>query len=88
MKLSISEPLGDATDTFFQWAVTPEAIVVVLTNRAVRAFTLQARTWEGKQLWQTEIEQDEPWGLAVADDLIFLGSQSGAVHEFDLSSGA
>jgi hypothetical protein len=62
-------------------------IVVVLINRDSGTLTLQARNWEGKQLWQSNIEESKPWGLAVGGDFVFLGSKSGAVQECDLSSG-
>lgn len=87
MKLSISEPLCDCEDTFRQWAVTQEVIVVLLDNFNSDYLTLQARNWEGKQLWRVNVEEKESWGLAIGGDFVFLGSESGAVKEFDLSSG-
>jgi len=87
MKLSISEPLSDSSNIFYQWVVTPEVIVVLLGSRESPTHNLQARNWEGKQLWQIDIAEVAPWGLAVGDDFVFLGSKSGAIQEFDLSSG-
>lgn len=86
MKLSISEPLCASDDTFNQWDVTEEAIVLLLDNNA-DSFTLQAWNWEGKQLWHLNVAENEPRGLAIGGDFVFLGSESGAIKEFDLSSG-
>ncbi len=74
--------------TLQQWAVTPEVIVVTLDpNDEPYDFTLQARNWEGKQLWQIVVAYSEPWGLAAGGNSVFLGSDPGAIHEYDLASG-
>ena len=62
------------------WEVTPKAIVFALTR------SLQARNWEGEQLWTVDIEQSGPGRLSVADESVFIGN-SGAIQEFDLVSG-
>jgi len=87
MKLSTSQPLCDADDIFHQWDVTSEVIVVLLINRETSTSTLQVRDWDGKQLWQITLAEIAPWGVAIGENSIFLGSGSGAVREFDLSSG-
>jgi len=88
MELSISEPLSDSSDLFLQWVVTPEVIVVLLLSRENRTRSLQAWNWEGKRFWQIDIVESAPWCFAVGDDFVFLGSKSGAIQEFELSSGA
>lgn len=62
------------------WEVTPKAIVFALTQ------TLQARNWEGEQLWAVDIERCGPGRLSVADESVFIWN-AGAIQEFDLVSG-
>ena len=58
----------------------PKAIVYALT------WSLQARNWEGKQLWTVDIEQCGPGKLSVADESVFIWN-SGAIQEFNLVTG-
>lgn len=87
MRLSINEPLSNDHGVFFQWDFTSELIVVHLMNRETHSNILQARNWDGKQLWQTQIAESPHWGLAIGDNFVFLGSNSGEILEFHLSSG-
>lgn len=89
MKLSLSdsEPLSDTNDILSHWDVTPEMIVVLLHNHDPPLTTLQARNWEGKKVWQTDVAAYEPWGLAIGGSFVFLGSNAGTVIEFHLFSG-
>jgi hypothetical protein len=87
MQFLLSEALCNDDAHFRQWDVTPEVIVVLLGNFNSDSITLQARNWEGKQLWQVNIAGNGSWGLAVGGDFVFLGSESGAINEFKISSG-
>lgn len=81
MHLLLSEALTETEDELLSsWEVTPKAIVFALTR------SLQARNWEGEQLWAVDIERCRPGVLSVADESVFIWN-SGAIQEFDLVSG-
>lgn len=81
MHLLRSEALTETGgEILSSWEVTPKAIVFALTR------SLQARSWEGEQLWTVDIERCGPGGLSVADESVFIWN-SGAIQEFDIVSG-
>ena len=83
MRLLRSEALTETEgEILSSWEVTPKAIVFALNQ------SLQARNWEGEQLWTVDIEQCGPRRLSVAGGSVFIiRSGSGAIQEFDLGSG-
>lgn len=81
MRLLFSEALTETEgEILCNWKITPTAIICALKR------SLQARNWEGKQLWIVDIENCSPVGLSVAGGSVFIGN-SEAIQEFDIVSG-